>query len=53
MSAGLILGVALAYFILLLVIAWYTSRGADERSFFIGNKKSRWYIVAYGMIGTS
>ena len=53
MSAGLILGVALAYFILLLVIAWYTSRGADETSFFIGNKKSRWYIVAYGMIGTS
>ena len=53
MSPGLILGVAAAYFILLLVIAWYTSRGADARSFFIGNKKSKWYIVAYGMIGTS
>lgn len=53
MSPGLILSVAVAYFVLLLVIAWYTSRGADERSFFIGNKKSKWYIVAYGMIGTS
>lgn len=53
MSAGLILGVALIYFLLLMVIAWYTSRGADAHSFFIGNKKSNWYIVAYGMIGTS
>lgn len=53
MSGGLILGVAAVYFLLLMVIAWYTSRGADAHSFFIGNKKSRWYIVAYGMIGTS
>lgn len=53
MSAGLILGVAVVYFLMLMVIAWYTSRGADAHSFFIGNKKSRWYIVAYGMIGTS
>lgn len=53
MSPALILGVVAIYFVFLLVIAWYTSRGADARSFFIGNKKSRWYIVAYGMIGTS
>lgn len=53
MSGGLILGVAVIYFVLLMVIAWYTSRGADAHSFFIGNKKSKWYIVAYGMIGTS
>jgi Na+/proline symporter len=53
MSANLILGVAAAYFLLLLVIAWYTSRNADAHSFFIGNKNSKWYIVAYGMIGTS
>lgn len=53
MSAGLILSVTFIYFVALLVIAWYTSRGADAHSFFIGNKKSKWYIVAYGMIGTS
>src|SRR4030095_13415797 len=53
MSPALILGVVLIYFLLLLVIAWYTSRGADARSFFIGNKKSKWYIVAYVMIGAS
>jgi Na+/proline symporter len=53
MSAGLILSVTFIYFLALMVIAWYTSRGADSHSFFIGNKKSKWYIVAYGMIGTS
>lgn len=41
------------YFIVLLVIAWATSRGAGNSDFFIGHKNSRWYLVAYGMIGTS
>jgi len=43
----------MAYFALLLGIAYYTSRGADNESFFIGQKKSNWLLVAYGMIGTS
>ncbi len=43
----------LAYFIFLFVIAWYTSRNANNKDFFIGGKSSPWYIVAYGMIGTS
>jgi len=42
-----------AYFIGLLVISYYTSRNADNQSFFIGNKKSKWWLVAFGMIGTS
>jgi Na+/proline symporter len=37
----------------LLVIAFYTSRDANNESFFIGKKNSKWYLVAYGMIGTS
>ncbi len=43
----------IGYFILLLFVAWYTSKGADNESFFIGNKKSNWMLVAFGMIGTS
>ncbi|MCY7410268.1 MAG: sodium:solute symporter [Chitinophagales bacterium] len=53
MSPVLILTIVFAYFLILLVISFYTARGADAHSFFIGNKKSKWYLVAYGMIGTS
>lgn len=52
-SASVILAIVIGYFLLLLGIAFYTSRGADNESFFIGQKKSNWLLVAYGMIGTS
>lgn len=41
------------YFAVLILISWWTSRNANNDSFFIGNKKSPWYLVAFGMIGTS
>ena len=53
MSATIILAFVLAYFAVLLGIAWYTSRGATDETFYIGQKKSNWFLVAYGMIGTS
>ncbi|HYV93209.1 MAG TPA: sodium:solute symporter [Chitinophagales bacterium] len=53
MSPTIILSIVFLYFILLLLISFYTARGANANSFYSGNKKSRWYIVAYGMIGTS
>jgi SSS family transporter len=34
-------------------MAWYTSRGADTDAFFSANRQSPWYLVAFGMIGTS
>src|SRR6478752_6326456 len=43
----------LIYFLVLLGVAWYTSRNADNNSFFIGNRNSNWMLVAFGMIGTS
>ena len=48
-----IIGILLAYFALLIVIARYTSKGADGQSFYLGNKQSPWYVVAFGMIGAS
>jgi Na+/proline symporter len=42
-----------AYFVLLLIVAYRTSRGSDNESFFIGNRNSNWMLVAFGMIGTS
>ena len=38
---------------LLLGIAFYTSRNSNNESFFIGNRSSKWWVVAFGMIGTS
>jgi len=53
MSPYLILFSFLAYTALLFVISWYTSRKSNNEAFFIGNKISPWYVVAYGMIGAS
>ncbi|TAE11186.1 MAG: sodium:solute symporter [Bacteroidetes bacterium] len=53
MSPFFILSILLAYFGLLILIAWYTSRGADTNDFFIAHKQSPWYLVAFGMIGSS
>ncbi|MFZ1688178.1 MAG: sodium:solute symporter [Flavobacteriales bacterium] len=53
MSPVLLLAIVFGYFLLLLGIAWYTSRGAGEHSFYSGDKKSLWWVVAFGMIGTS
>jgi Na+/proline symporter len=53
MSPLLILGIFLIYTVMLFVITWFTSRKADNQSFFIGNKISPWFVVAYGMIGAS
>jgi Na+/proline symporter len=53
MPVGLLFSFIIGYFLLLLGVAWYTSRGSNNESFFIGNKKSNWMLVAFGMIGTS
>lgn len=53
MKDYILLGVLFLYFIVLLAISWFTSRNATTSSFFSGDKKSAWYLVAFGMIGTS
>jgi Na+/proline symporter len=47
------LAVIVGYFLFLIVISMITSRGANNQTFFTANKKSPWYLVAFGMIGTS
>ena len=53
MTPSLILITFLAYTALLFYITWLTARRATNRAFFIGNKASPWFVVAYGMIGAS
>src|ERR1700744_1885653 len=53
MSPVILLVIVLIYFSVLLGIAFYTSRNSNNDSFFIGNRNSKWWLVAFGMIGTS
>ncbi len=53
MSPALILGIFLIYTSILFTVTWMTARKADSQSFYIGNRKSPWFVVAYGMIGAS
>lgn len=53
MSPALLFTFVSGYFILLLGVAWYTSRNSNNETFFIGNRSSNWMLVAFGMIGTS
>jgi Na+/proline symporter len=53
LSPIFIFSVFIAYTALLFFITWLTARKANTQSFYIGNKASPWYVVAYGMIGAS
>lgn len=53
MSPLIISLIIVCYFAILLLISRITSRNANNASFFLGNRQSRWYIVAIGMIGAS
>ena len=50
---NLILIVFIAYTLLLFLVAHITSRKSSNTTFFTGNRKSPWFVVAYGMIGAS
>jgi Na+/proline symporter len=49
----ILLLIVVAYFLLLLGISYFTSRGSTNESYFVGNRSSKWWLVAFGMIGTS
>ena len=53
MSPGIIFSIIAGYFLVLLFISYLTGKKADNASFFLGNRKSPWYIVAFGMVGAS
>lgn len=54
MSPILILSIILVYFGILIFISNVVSKkGTDNDTFFKANKNSKWYLVAFGMIGTA
>jgi len=53
MSPILVLTVIGFFFLLLFAISYFTTRNIDSQSFYLGNRRSPWYIIAVAMIGTS
>ena len=43
----------IAYFVILFTISYIAGHKADNEGFFVGNRKSAWYIVAFAMIGST
>ncbi|MDR2917972.1 MAG: sodium:solute symporter [Tannerella sp.] len=41
------------YFIVLFTVSYIAGRKADNEGFFVGNRKSSWWMVAFAMIGSS
>jgi Na+/proline symporter len=54
MTPSIILIIIVVYFGLLILISNVVSKkGSDNDTFFKANKNSKWYLVAFGMIGTA
>jgi Na+/proline symporter len=54
MTPGILLTFIIGYFLVLLVISHLTSKNsANNDTFFVANRNSKWYLVAFGMIGTA
>ncbi|MBT8186829.1 MAG: sodium:solute symporter [Croceitalea sp.] len=53
MSAIQILVLIGAYFLLLLLISYFTGKNDSNADFFKAGKKSPWFLVAFGMVGAS
>lgn len=56
MSSWIVLLIIATYFCAIFFVSWITTRKQqkdDKRTFFVGDRKSPWYVVAIAMIGTS
>jgi len=53
MNPQLVIFIIVCYFAVLMVIAHFTSKNDDNTTFFTANRRSPWYLVAFGMIGAS
>lgn len=55
MQASIVLSVIVFYFVLVFGVSWWTNRrrDTDSESFYRGDRRSPWWVVAIAMIGTS
>ena len=52
MTPAVVLIAFFAYIIVLFGISYIVGHRADNQGFFVGNRKSPWYVVAFAMIGS-
>ncbi|QQL50956.1 sodium:solute symporter [Mucilaginibacter ginkgonis] len=54
MSPAVLLLFIIGYFVVLVAISFLTAgKSSDNDTFFVANRNSKWYLVAFGMIGTA
>ena len=53
MSLTIVFIVILIFFSMLMAVSYFTSKNVTSETFFTGNRSSRWYMVAFAMIGTT
>ena len=53
MTPVLIVSILILYFGLLVSVSFFTSDAKGNDGFFVGERQSPWYLVAFGMIGAS
>jgi Na+/proline symporter len=53
MKPELVIALLLGYFVVLYLASRLTARKSDNASFYLAGRKSPWYIIAFGMIGSS
>tara|TARA_B100000524_G_scaffold348468_1_gene253198 strand:+ start:1810 stop:3306 length:1497 start_codon:yes stop_codon:yes gene_type:complete len=53
MTPTLIISILVLYFGLLVAVSFFTSKAKGNDGFFVGERQSPWYLVAFGMIGAS
>ncbi|MBU2996696.1 sodium:solute symporter [Cellulophaga baltica] len=51
MNTYLVLGIIILYFIILMIISYFTSRNRSVETYFTGDRQSPWFLVAFGMVG--
>lgn len=46
--------IIITYFVILMIFSFFTSKNNQSNNdFFVASRKSKWYLVAFGMIGSS
>lgn len=53
MKPELVIILLIGYFFLLYFISKLTSKNSNNKAFYLAGKKAPWYIIAFGMVGSS
>jgi len=53
MSPIILLLIIFVYFLMLLLVSYFTGKKNQEHTFYHGDRKSPWFVVTFGMIGTT